>query len=101
MQTQLMDLFTIMGSHFQRSISQAMNMAVNVQISDNTGESESESFCVYYYLFLFSGWWFNVECTDVAFNGKYNPLPGYGFRWYSPATLHIVPDRSEMKIRRQ
>ncbi len=47
-QTQLLDLFTIMECHFQQLISQAMWVAVNVQIADNTGESESELSCAYY-----------------------------------------------------
>jgi hypothetical protein len=75
-------------------------MAVGVQIH----KGESESSCVYY-LFLFSGWWFGNEgkCTVVALNGKYNPSPvNYGFRWCSPANgNYMLPNRSEMKIRRQ
>jgi hypothetical protein len=99
--TQLMDLFSIIGSHFQQVISQAVDGAVYVQIVINSGESEYESSCAYY-LFLFSGWWFNEVCTDVALNGKYNPSDEYlGFRWYSQATNFIYPNRSEMKIRRQ
>jgi hypothetical protein len=54
----IMDLFTIMECHFQRSISQAINMAVIVQMIVNSGECEYESSCAYYYSFLFSGWWF-------------------------------------------
>ncbi len=76
-------------------------MAVNVQILVNTGKSDYQLTCVYYYLFIFSGWWFNY-CTYVALNGKYNPLSiYYGFLWYSRATGTILPNRSEMKIRRQ
>ncbi len=102
MQTQFMDLFTIIDSHFQPSISQAINMAVIVQmVPDNSGKCESESSCAYYYLFLFSGWWFN-DCTNVALNGKYNPtIPDAGFQWYNDAINYIQPNRSEMKIRRQ
>ncbi len=100
-QTSQGGLFTIMECHFQRSISQAMNMAVIVHIMVNSGESEYESSCAYYYLFLFSGWWFNCS-TDVSLNGKYNPPPkSNGFRWLSPAIGIILPIRSEMKIRRK
>ncbi len=81
-----------------------MSMAVNVQMVTrfNSGECESKSSCDYYYLFLFSGWWFN-DCTRVAPNGKYNPSNEsyYGFLWWSEATEYIQPIRSEMKIRRQ
>ena len=103
MQTQLMDLFTIMECHFQRSIREAINMAVNVQITVNSGESEYQSSCAYHYSFLFSGWWFK-GCGAVALNGKYIPSisgGGHGFSWYSAATQYILPNRSEMKIRRQ
>ncbi len=76
-------------------------MAVNVRITTNTGESEYESSCAYYYSFLFSGWWLNW-CTAVALNGKYNPrMDLYGFLWWSQATNFIYVKRSEMKIRRQ
>ncbi len=101
MQTQLLDLCAIMECHFQRSINQAMHMAVTVQIHFNSGESDYQLTCAYYYLFLFSGWWFN-RCTFVALNGKYNPLSrNYGFLWYSRNTGFVLPNRSEMKIRRQ
>jgi hypothetical protein len=77
-------------------------LAVGVQITLNTGESEYQSTCAYYYLFLFSGWWFNYPCTYAALNGKYMPPSiDYGFRWYNQATGYIFPKRSEMKIRRQ
>ncbi len=93
-----MDLLTIMECYFQRSISQAIKVAVIVQVVD-TGESESS--CVYYYLFLFSGWWFDY-CTYAALNGKYNPSSdNYNFLWFSKTTGYILPNRSEMKIRRQ
>ncbi len=102
MQTHHKDLFTIMDCHFQGSISQAMQMAVYVQIHFNTGESEYESTCAYYYLFLFSGWWFKRPCTLVALNGKYNPsMIHYGFVWYSQTTYYILPITTEMKIRRR
>ncbi len=102
--TQLMDLFSIIGSHFQQVISQAVDGAVYVQIVINSGESEYESSCAYY-LFLFSGWWFQ-SCTDVSLNGKYyakvSSTYATGFLWYNPATEnYIYPNRSEMKIRRQ
>ncbi len=101
MLTQLTDLFTIMECHFQQSISQAIYMAVIVQMMFNSGESESESSCAYYYLFLFSGWWLN-NCAYVALNGKYNPPSiDYGFQWYNQVLLVIFPNRSEMKIRRK
>ncbi len=88
-----------MECHFQQLINQAVNITVIVQIMTNTGEYEST--CAYYYLFLFSGWWFN-NCGDVALNGKYNPLwTNLGFQWYSQATGYIQPINSEMKIRRQ
>ena len=95
------DLFTIMECHFQRSIRQTVNMAVYVQMTINSGESEYQSSCAYYYSFLFSGWWFN-DCTFVALNGNYDPaIPGAGFQWYNPVTGdNIYPNRSEMKIRR-
>ncbi len=67
----------------------------------NTGESKYESTCVYYYLFLFSAWWFTDYCGNVALNGKYNPTQLHGFLWYGRATGYIVPNRSEMKIRRK
>jgi hypothetical protein len=98
------DLLTIMECHFQQSISQAMNMAVDVQmVALNSGESESKSSCAYHYSFVFSGWWFFLySCTNVALNGKYNPtIANLGFRWSSPATGIILPIGSEMKIRRQ
>jgi len=99
MQTQVMDLFTIMEGHFQRAIRTAITRAVYVQIVINTGESEYQSSCAYYYSFLFSGWWFKGNgCTYVALNGKYN----FGFLWYSPVTnYYIHPNHSEMKIRRK
>jgi hypothetical protein len=101
MQTQLMDLFTIMDCHFQRSIGTAVNMAVIVRMTLNAGDSEYQSTCAYYYSFLFSGWWFNY-CTNVALNGKYNAPLRYGFFWNTPFQgIDIVPIRSEMKIRRQ
>ncbi len=95
------DLFTIMECHFQQSISQTINLAVDVQVMDS-GKSKYELFCAYYYWFLFSGWWFNGnDCTDVALNGKYNPSKDYGFLWYNIDTDDdIYPNRSEMKIRR-
>ncbi len=100
-QTQLGNLFTVMDFHFQRSISQAMHRAVIVQMLLNPGKCESELSCAYYYSFLFSGWWFDSGCTDVALNGKYKPSTiNYGFRWRSPATGFILPISSEMKIRR-
>jgi hypothetical protein len=103
MHTQLMDLFTIMECHFQRAIRKAMQVAVYVQISINSGESEYQSSCAYYYSFLFSGWWFNFPCTNVALNGRYNTTiwPGSRFLWYSQAIGLIRPNRSEMKIRRK
>ena len=80
-------------------------MAVNVQSMINSGESEYQLSCTYYYSFLFSGWWFhNNDCTDVALNGKYiaTLLSGFGFMWYNPVTgNYLYPNRSEMKIRRQ
>jgi hypothetical protein len=88
-----------MECHFQPAIKKVIIMAVYVQISNNSGESESESSCAYYYWFLFSGWWFN-QCTDVALNGKYTQVQGYGFQWCNKASSYILPDRSEMKIRR-
>jgi hypothetical protein len=102
MQTQMVNLFTIMECHFQRAIRRAMNMAVNVQImvAINSGESEYQS-TYDYYLFLFSGWWFNY-CTSVALNGNYNTTIGLDFFWHCPATdRYVYPIRSEMKIRRQ
>ncbi len=101
MQIQLLDLFTIMECHFQRAISQAIHLAVDVQIVAPFNSGESESSCTYYYSFLFSGWWFN-NCGSVFLNGKYNPsFDDDGFRWYSQTTGSILPNRSEMKIRRQ
>ena len=79
-------------------------MEVIVQMDNiNTGESEYQSSCAYYYSFLFSGWWFGLnDCTYVALNGKYNPSPAFvGFLWFNQATDYILPNRSEMKIRRQ
>ena len=103
MQTQLMDLFTIMECHFQRSIKRAVNIAVHVTV--NSGESEYQSSCAYYYSFLFSGWWFNIDehCTYVALNGKYNTMQssGLGFIWYNQELGDSYPNRSEMKIRRK
>ncbi len=75
-----------------------MQVAVYVQMMLNTGEYKSS--CAYYYSFLFSAWWFN-RCTAVALNGKYNPTPSLGFRWYNNAINVILPNRSEMKIRRK
>lgn len=98
-QTHLVDFIIIMECHFQRAISQAIKKAVNVQVSINSGESEYQSSCAYYYSFLFSGWWFDY-CTRVALNGKYN-AGSSGFQWMSKATGYIYPNRSEMKIRRQ
>ena len=96
-----MDLFTIMECHFQRSIREAINLAVIVQMTIYSGESEYQSSCAYYYSFLFSGWWFN-HCTAVALNGKYNLSNGhFGFMWYNHAASYILPTRSEMKIRRK
>jgi hypothetical protein len=97
------DLFTIMECHFQRSISQAIKVAVPVQISFKTGEFEYQSSCAYYYSFLFSGWWFNVACSIVALNGRYDATltGGCGFTWYNQVLGHIYPTRAEMKIRRQ
>ncbi len=94
-----MDLFTIMGSHFQRSIRTAVNMAVGVQMMFDSGESQYESSCAYYYSFLFSGWWSGgLHCTWVTLNGEYYNH----FRWLNPVTgNYIYPNRSEMKIRRQ
>ena len=43
------DLLTIMECHFQRSIRKAINLAFVVQITINTGESEYQSSCAYYY----------------------------------------------------
>ena len=101
--TQMMDLITIMDSHFQRSIRQAVNMAVYVQMTINSGESEYQSSCAYHYSFLFSGWWFN-HCTYVSLNGKYNTTisSGHGFNWWTPLIeQNVYPIRSEMKIRRK
>jgi hypothetical protein len=89
--------------HFQHEIRTAITMAVSVHFTFNTGQSEYELSCVYYYSFIFSGWWFG-DCTYVSLNGKYNTtLPGIdGFFWYNPEKKsYIFPNRSEMKIRRQ
>jgi hypothetical protein len=98
------DLLPIMECHFQRAISQTMQVRVTVQINTvNTGESKYESTCAYYYLYLFSGWWFNgVGCGYVSLNGKYTPWQeNLGFLWENPFTGYMLPNRSEMKIRRQ
>ncbi len=97
MQT-LQDLCKVMKCHFQRSISQAINVAIHVQMAMNRGESEYQSSCGYHYLFLFSGWWFG-DCT-VTLNGKYDgSLLWLGFKWLTQATSWVRPIRSEMKIR--
>ncbi len=72
-------------------------MAIFVQIPINTGESKCESSCAYYYLFLFSAWWFGPDCTDVALNGEYNTA----FVWYNDAIGYVLPISSEMKIRQK
>ncbi len=88
---EIKDLLKIMEYHFQRAISQAVNMAVYVQMTINSGESEYQSSCAYHYSFLFSGWWFSKDCTYVALNGKYNTsLALHGFLWYSRDTDFIL-----------